>query len=52
MPFGLKNADQTFQRFIDDILASIPHVFIHLDDVLVAVDNGDDEDAGEAQAGH
>ena len=35
MPFGLKNAGQTFQRFMDDILAGIPHVFIYLDDVLV-----------------
>ena len=36
IPFGLKNAGQTFQRFMDDILAGIPHVFIYLDDVLVA----------------
>ena len=33
MPFRLKNAGQTFQRFMDDILAVIPHVFIYLDDV-------------------
>ena len=32
MPFGLKNAGQTFQRF----MAGIPHVFFYLDDVLVA----------------
>ena len=36
MPFGLKNAGQTFQRFMDNILAGIPHVFLYLDDVLVA----------------
>ena len=36
IPFGLKNAGQTFQRFMDDILAGIPHVFFYLDDVLVA----------------
>ena len=35
MPFGLKNAGQSFQRFMDDILAGIP-VFIYLDDVLMA----------------
>ena len=36
MPFGLKNAGQTFQRFMDNMLAGIPHVFLYLDDVLVA----------------
>ena len=36
MPFGLKNVGQTFQRFMDDILDGIPHMFIYLDDVLVA----------------
>ena len=36
MPFGLKNAGQTFQRFVDNILASIPHVFVYMDDILVA----------------
>ena len=36
MPFRLKNAGQTFQRFMDDILAGIPHMFIYLDNVLVA----------------
>ena len=36
MPIGLKNAGQTFERFMDDILAAIPHLFIYLDDVLVA----------------
>ena len=36
MPFELKNTGQTFQRFMDDILAGIPQLFIYLDDVLVA----------------
>ena len=35
MPFGLKNAAQTFQRLMDRIFR-LPFVFIYLDDVLVA----------------
>ena len=36
MPFGLKNAGQDFQRMMDSILRDIPHVFVYLDDILVA----------------
>ena len=36
MSFGPKNAGQTFQRFMDNILAGIHHVFIYLDDIFVA----------------
>ena len=36
MPFGLKNAAQTFQRLMDRIFRGLPFVFIYLDDVLVA----------------
>ena len=36
MPFGLKNAAQTFQRLMDRIFKGLPFVFIYLDDVLVA----------------
>lgn len=35
MTFGLRNAAQTFQRFMDAILA-LPFVFVYLDDILVA----------------
>ena len=35
-PFGLKTAGQSFQRLMDSVLADIPHVFVYLDDVLVA----------------
>ncbi len=35
-PFGLKNAGQTFQRFMDEVFAGLPFVFICLDDILVA----------------
>ena len=36
MPFGLKNAAQTFQCLMDRILRGLPFVFIYLDDVLIA----------------
>ena len=36
MPFGLRNAGQTFQRMMGDILAAIPAVFCYMDDLLVA----------------
>ena len=36
MPFGLRNAAQTFQRFMDDICRGLDFVFVYLDDILVA----------------
>jgi len=36
MPFGLRNAAQTFQRFIDDVCRDLTFVFVYLDDILVA----------------
>eukprot|EP00117_Sycon_ciliatum_P014037 scpid17123/ scgid14467/ Transposon Ty3-I Gag-Pol polyprotein; Gag3-Pol3; Transposon Ty3-2 TYA-TYB polyprotein; Capsid protein; p24; Spacer peptide p3; Nucleocapsid protein p11; Ty3 protease; p16; Spacer peptide J; Reverse transcriptase/ribonuclease H; p55; Integrase p52; Integrase p49 len=36
MPFGLRNAAQTFQRFIDQITADLPFCFAYIDDLLVA----------------
>lgn len=36
MPFGLRNAAQTFQRFIHDILREFPFCFVYLDDILIA----------------
>ncbi|GBO12480.1 Retrovirus-related Pol polyprotein from transposon 297 [Araneus ventricosus] len=35
MPFGLRNAAQTFQRFLDDILRDL-NCFAYLDDILIA----------------
>ena len=32
MPFGLKNAAQTFQRFTDSVFRDLPFVYIYLDD--------------------
>lgn len=36
MPFGLKNAAQTFQRFMDTLLRDHPYAFAYIDDVLIA----------------
>ena len=36
MPFGLRNAAQTFQRFIDQVLRELPFSFAYLDDILMA----------------
>ena len=34
MPFGLRNAAQTIQRFMDKVLHGIPSVYVYIDDVL------------------
>ena len=39
MPFGLRNAGQTFQRFVDQVLAGLPFVFAYIDDLLIASSN-------------
>ncbi|BHF81061.1 hypothetical protein SprV_0702419000 [Sparganum proliferum] len=39
MPFGLRNAAQTFQRFIDRVLRGLPFVYAYIDDLLVASRN-------------
>ena len=36
MPLGLRNAGQTFQRMMDEILAGLDYCFVYLDDILVA----------------
>jgi len=35
MPFGLRNASSTFQRFIDNLLRDIPFVVTYIDDILI-----------------
>lgn len=35
MPFGLRNAGQTFQRFMHEVLGDIPSVFVFVDDILI-----------------
>ncbi len=36
MPFGLKNAGQSFQRLMDQLMAGLDFVFVYLDDILIA----------------
>lgn len=36
MPFGLRNAAQTFQRFMNEVLDGLDFTFCYLDDILVA----------------
>lgn len=36
MPFGLRNAGQTFQRFMDSITKHLPFCFAYLDDLLIS----------------
>lgn len=36
MPYGLRNAAQTFQRFINEVLSGLDCCFAYIDDVLVA----------------
>ena len=36
MPFGLRNAAQTFQRFIDQVLRGLHFCYAYIDDLLIA----------------
>ncbi len=36
MPFGLRNAAQTFQRFINEVLHGLPFAYAYVDDLLIA----------------
>lgn len=42
MPFGLRNAAQTFQRFMDEVCRGLEFVFVYIDDVLIASKNEDE----------
>ena len=39
MPFGLCNAAQTMQRFMQGILGDLPYCFVYIDDILIASDS-------------
>src|SRR5436190_680699 len=36
MPFGLRNAAQTFQRFINEVLHGLDFCYAYIDDILIA----------------
>ena len=42
MPFGLHNAAQTFQRFIDQVLQDLHFCYVYIDDVLIASTNAEE----------
>lgn len=35
MPFGLKNATQTFQWLIDGITRDLPFVYVYINDIVI-----------------
>ena len=44
MSFGLRNAAQTFQRFIDEVLRDLDFCYAYIDDVLVASTSEDEHE--------
>ena len=36
MTFGLRNASQTFQRYINSALGDLDFIYLYIDDILVA----------------
>jgi Reverse transcriptase (RNA-dependent DNA polymerase) len=45
MPFGLRNAGQSFQRLMDGFTADLPAAFSYLDDIIVASRADEHEEA-------
>ena len=39
MSFGLCNAAQTFQRFIDEVIRGLDFAYAYIDDILIASEN-------------
>lgn len=45
MSFGLRNAAQMFQRFIDEVLHGLNFCYVYIDDILIA--SSSEEEHGE-----
>ncbi len=46
MPFGLRNAAQTFQRFIDEVLRGLDFTYAYIDDILIASSSAEEHPLG------
>ena len=44
MPYGLQNAAQTFQRFMNQVCRELSFVFVHMDGILVASNTPEEHD--------
>merc|ERR1712015_199473 len=42
MPFGLRGAAQTFQRFMDRVTQGLRNIFVYMDDILIASESSAD----------
>ena len=45
MPFGLRNAAQSFQRLMDEVVRGLSFVFVYIDDLLIASTDDDEHEA-------
>ena len=36
MPFGLRNAAQIFQRYVNGVVGDLKYVTVYIDDILIA----------------
>ena len=45
MPFGLRNAAQTFQRFMSEVTTGLDFVHVYIDDILIASKNETEHEA-------
>lgn len=45
MPFGLRNASQTFQKYVNGVFVDLNFVFVYIDDILVASSNVEEHEA-------